>query len=289
MVHGRSMSKWMASRSLIQKIAVWYVTLFLIHSTTKLNLNGLIWWLSCWMPIWYANQKMTAFLRTRIEFQGSLEQYFLFTRSEQNCLWWGDGFGIQICQEGRWQTKLVLGKIFTSMAAAVICKLLTKNVVVGLPLSTLWGNTLEQWVHMAQKDYLSIISEECERDPLRRLNSVPLHCLEVPTIPPLGYLAHTLALEWIPVIPLRKVAETFMTVIHNTKYGTDLKFGHSFEADNADHTHRRLKMNIDKPKYRGNSHIVLYDMLESRPKPSSNDQLLQWSWRFGICDKCHCY
>jgi hypothetical protein len=34
------------------------------------------------------------------------------------------------------------GKTFTSVAAAMICKLLTEQVVKGLPLSILWGNTV---------------------------------------------------------------------------------------------------------------------------------------------------
>jgi len=36
-----------------------------------------------------------------------------------------------------------LGQTFISMAAAMICKLVTENVVMGLPLSILWGNTIE--------------------------------------------------------------------------------------------------------------------------------------------------
>jgi hypothetical protein len=36
-----------------------------------------------------------------------------------------------------------LGKTFTSVAAAMICKLLTEKVVMGLPLLILWGNTLQ--------------------------------------------------------------------------------------------------------------------------------------------------
>jgi SNF2 family DNA or RNA helicase len=37
-----------------------------------------------------------------------------------------------------------LGKTFTSVATAMICKLLTKKVVMGLPLSIMWGNTLTE-------------------------------------------------------------------------------------------------------------------------------------------------
>jgi hypothetical protein len=37
-----------------------------------------------------------------------------------------------------------LGKIFTLVPAAMICKLLTKTVVMGLPLSILLGNTFAE-------------------------------------------------------------------------------------------------------------------------------------------------
>jgi hypothetical protein len=35
-----------------------------------------------------------------------------------------------------------LSKSFTSVAVAMICKLLTRNVVMGLPLAMMWGNTV---------------------------------------------------------------------------------------------------------------------------------------------------
>jgi hypothetical protein len=40
-----------------------------------------------------------------------------------------------------------LGKTFTSVAAAMVCKLVMEKVVMGLPLSILCGNTLEEWVN----------------------------------------------------------------------------------------------------------------------------------------------
>jgi hypothetical protein len=38
--------------------------------------------------------------------------------------------------------KMGLGKTFTLVAAVMICKLPTEQVVKGLPQSILWGNTL---------------------------------------------------------------------------------------------------------------------------------------------------
>jgi len=69
-----------------------------------------------------------------------------------------------------------LGKTFNSVAAAMICKLLTEKVVMGLQLSILWGNTLEEWVILAQNNFPGILGDEREWYPLRRQNSV-LHRL----------------------------------------------------------------------------------------------------------------
>jgi len=52
-----------------------------------------------------------------------------------------------------------LGKTFSSVAAAMICKLVTKQVVMGLPLSILWGNTLQEWVILAHNDCPGIVGD----------------------------------------------------------------------------------------------------------------------------------
>jgi len=69
-----------------------------------------------------------------------------------------------------------LGKTFTSVAAAIICKLLTEKVVIGLPLSIIWGNTLDQWVNMAWNGFPGIIGDKLEWYPLWTQNLVP-RCL----------------------------------------------------------------------------------------------------------------
>jgi len=61
-----------------------------------------------------------------------------------------------------------LGKTFTTIAAAMLCKMVTEKVVMGLPLSILWGNTLEEWVILAHNDFPGIVSEERKRYPLQR-------------------------------------------------------------------------------------------------------------------------
>jgi SNF2 family DNA or RNA helicase len=55
-----------------------------------------------------------------------------------------------------------LGKTFTSVAAAMLCKLLTEKVVMELPPSILWGNTLDEWVILADNNFPGIVGEERE-------------------------------------------------------------------------------------------------------------------------------
>jgi hypothetical protein len=53
-----------------------------------------------------------------------------------------------------------LGNTFTTVAAAMLCKLLTAKVVMGLPLSISWGNTHEEWVILAHNNFPGIVGEE---------------------------------------------------------------------------------------------------------------------------------
>jgi hypothetical protein len=106
-----------------------------------------------------------------------------------------------------------LGKTFTSVAAAMLCKVVTENVVLGLPLSILWGNTLEEYVILADDDFPGIVGEEREWHPLQRFNSVPCHMLEIQTTPSHGHPALLSAHEPILVVTMSRVAETFKTFI----------------------------------------------------------------------------
>jgi len=69
-------------------------------------------------------------------------------------VWEADMPGALVAEE------MGLGKTFTSVAAGMLCKLVTKKVVMGLPLSILWGNTLEEWVILAHNDFPGIVGEE---------------------------------------------------------------------------------------------------------------------------------
>jgi len=182
-----------------------------------------------------------------------------------------------------------LGKTFTSVAAAMLCKLVTEKVVMGLPLSILWGNTLEKWVILADNDFPSIVGEEREWYPLQRLNSVPRHLLEIQTTQPHRHPALISAHEPILVVTMPGVAETFKTVIDEMTRGTDFKLVNLLHPENANLTHEDLNTSIDEPENRWNIHLVSYDTITSRAKPSSNGQLSHCSWSFGIFDESHRY
>jgi len=126
-----------------------------------------------------------------------------------------------------------LGKTFTSDALAMLCKLVTENVVMGLPLSILSGNTLEEWLILAHNDFPSIVGEEREWYPLKRLNSVPRRLLEIHSTPPHGDQALISALEPILVVTMLGVAETFKSFIDEMSHGTDFKLFNLLHAENA--------------------------------------------------------
>jgi len=117
--------------------------------------------------------------------------------------------------------ELGLGKTFTSVIAAMICKLLTEKVVMGLLLSILWGNTLVEWVNLAQNNFPGIIGDEWEWYPLRRQNSVPRRLSEIQSTPPQGHPALTSAFEPRLVVTMPGVAETFKSVIDEMCHGAD--------------------------------------------------------------------
>ena len=77
-----------------------------------------------------------------------------------------------------------LGKTFTSVAVAMLCKFPTEIVVMGLPLSIVWGNTLEEWLILVHNDFPGIVGDEREWNPLQMLDCVPRHLFEIKTTPP---------------------------------------------------------------------------------------------------------
>jgi hypothetical protein len=174
-----------------------------------------------------------------------------------------------------------LGKTFTSVAAAILFNLVPEKVVMGLPLSILWGNTLEEWVMMAHNDFPGIVGEERGWYPLQRLNSVPHRLLEIQTGPPHGDPALISAREPMLVVTMPGAAETFTIVIDEMTHGIDFKLVNMLHAENMNLTHEHLNTSIDEPENQCNIHLVLYNTLTSRAKASSNGRLSYWSWSLG--------
>jgi hypothetical protein len=174
-----------------------------------------------------------------------------------------------------------LGKTFTSVAAAILCKLVPEKVVMGLPLSILWGNTLEECVMMAHNDCPGIVGGEWGWYPLQRLNSVPHRLLEIQTAPPHGDPALISACEPMLVVTMPGAAETFTIVIDKMTHGIDFKLVNMLHAENMNLTHEHLNTSIDEPKNRWNIHLVSYNTLTSGAKASSNGRLSHWSWSLG--------
>jgi len=166
-------------------------------------------------------------------------------------VWDADMPGASVADEmGLWMT-------FISVAAAMICKLLTEKVVMGLPLSILWGNTLEEWVILMHNDLSGIDGEEREWYPLQRLNSVPCRLSEFQTTAPHGYPALVSALEPVLVVTMPRVTETVRMVIDEMTHGTDFKLVYLLPVKNANHTHKNLNTSIDKAENRWYIHLGL--------------------------------
>jgi len=111
--------------------------------------------------------------------------------------------------------------------------------------------------------------------------------LEIQSTPPHGHPALISALEPILVVTMPGVAETFKSVIEEMTHGTNFKLVNLLHAANTYLTHQDLNTSIDKPENRWNSHLVPYDTLTSRAKPSSNGQHSYCAWSIGIFDESH--
>jgi len=196
----------------------------------------------------------------------------------RRCVWDADMPGELV--EG----EMGLGKTFTLVAVAMICKLVSEKGVMGLPLSILWGKTIEKWVILAINDCPGIVGEEWERYPLQRLHFVRCHLLEIQTTPPPVQPALVSALESDLIITMPRVAETFKIVIDDMKHGPNFKLVNMFHAENANLTHKDLNTGVDKPENQWNIHHVSQDTLISWGKQSSNSQLSYCAWSFGPFD-----
>jgi len=141
-----------------------------------------------------------------------------------------------------------LGRTFTLVAVAMLCKLFTGKVVMGLPLCNLWGNTIEQRVTVAHNGFPGIVSEGREWYPLQRINSVPRRLLEIQLTPPHGHPALISSLEPILVVTIPRVGETFKSIIDKMTHGTDFKLGNFLHALNANPTPNDRNTSIEEPE-----------------------------------------
>jgi len=139
------------------------------------------------------------------------------------------------------------------------------------------------------KSFQGIVGGEREWYSLQRVNSVPHRLLEIQTTPPHGDPAHVSALEPILAVTMPRVAETFKTVTNEMTHGADFKLVNLLHTKNANVTNEDLNNSIDQPENGWNIHLVLYDTLTSRAKPSSNSQHSYCSWCLGNCDESHQY
>jgi len=87
------------------------------------------------------------------------------------------------------------------------------NAVMGLPLTILSGNTLDEGVDMTQNNYPGTIHEKWAWYPFQRLDSVPSCLLQIMTTSPQLGSAHISAVESMLVIPIPRAAETSKSII----------------------------------------------------------------------------
>jgi len=165
-VGGKFRTKWMMVwRSSIQKTPALYWIQLSIQSKQIWTLVS--WWTSqaveCpfYLPInrWPCSRLQIFNSRTTFLPHQVWAIWFIMTRWG----WDADLPGALVADE------MGYGKTFARMAAAMPCKLVTENVVMELPLSILWGITLQEYVILAHNNFPGIVSEEREWYLLQRL------------------------------------------------------------------------------------------------------------------------
>jgi hypothetical protein len=160
----------------------------------------------------------------------------------RRCVWDSDISGILVAD------KIGVGQTLTSVAVAMLCKLVTERVVMGWPLFVLCGNTFQQWVILVHNDIPDIVGEEREWYLLQRLNSVPCGLWEIQSTPPHGHPALITALKPILVLTMPRVTETFKSDINEMTHGTNSKLVTLLHIENSNLTHEDLNNSIDEPE-----------------------------------------
>jgi len=118
---------------------------------------------------------------------------------------------------------------------------------------------------------------------------VPCRLLEIQKTPPYGHAVLVSALEPILLVTMPGVPETIKTVNDEMTHGTHSKRVNILHAENVNLSHKDLDTRSEKPEIRWNMHLLSYETLTSRAKPSSNGKLSYCAWSFGIFDDSHWY
>jgi len=113
--------------------------------------------------------------------------------------------------------------------------------------------------------------------------------MEIQSTPPHGHLALITALEPFLVVTMPGVGESFKDVIVKMSHGTKFKLVNWMYTEDINRKYEDLTTGIDKQENGWNIHLVSYDMLKSRAKPSSSGQLSYCSCIFGMVDESHRY
>jgi len=152
-----------------------------------------------------------------------------------------------------------LGKTCTLVAAAMICKLLAGNVVVGLPLSIMWVITIDEWVNLAKNNYHATFSDIWEWYLLQRLNSVPNYILEIQTALLVRHPAPKSPHELILLVTMCRVTERFRRGMNEITYETKYNLVNWFAGENVNFNNKNLNTTIVKLEYRCHIHLILFD------------------------------
>jgi len=175
-----------------------------------------------------------------------------------------------------------LGKTFTSVAAAIICTLLTEKVLGELLLTRLQGNTLEEWVKLAQNDYPGRISKEQEWNLLKWLNSVPHYQSKIQLTLLVWPAAPASPHEPSLVVTIGRIVETFKSFLEKMTYGTDFNPLIVSYMENTYLINENMNICIAKPGIWRNIQHHSYNSLIIEVKSSSNGQIAHWLWSYGI-------
>jgi len=167
---------------------------------------------------------------------------------------------------------------------AIVYKLLTEKIIVELLLTMLWGNTLDEWVNIAQDSNPDNISDAWESYPMQTLITGHHYVSDNQTTPSLCHPTLTSALEAILMVTFAAVRDTFKIVIDGWTAETWYTLVDAIDAENPDYTNGYVNTCINKLGWQWSIHIASYNMIQFRAGRLSNGQLSNVSSSLGIFD-----